>query len=385
MASLIITAVKCPIDKYLIKCPYSMTPTGITIHNTANDASAMNEISYMLSNNNHVSYHYAVDDTRAVQGISLNRNAWHAGDGANGTGNRKTIGIEICYSKSGGLKYDKAFDNTLTLVAQLMKQYKFKSSQIYYHKNWSGKNCPHRTLANGITIDEFRKLAQNRYNKMYNKPKLESYKGYVTVIYTGKEGLALHNKASWDDNTISGRAKEGKVLAIVGKIKVDGTYMYKLDDGQYVTSATKYVKYSEKKPATVKTYKLVVSCKIYSSSNDAKNKKNSKGKYSAGTYYIYKEANGMINISKTKGAVGSWINPSENVLSSTSTSTSKTSTIKVGDKVGVKQGAKDYNGNAAGGVKRGVVCYKVDELKGNRAVLDKNGICTPFHVDNLFK
>lgn len=65
--------------------------------------------------------------------------------------------------------------------------------------------------------------------------------------------------------------------------------------------------------------------------------------------------------------------------------TPATSAIKVGDWVGVKVGAKDYNGNNAGGVVRGKVWYTVDELKGDRAVLDIPGICTPFHVRDLFK
>ena len=39
-----ITNVKCPESKYPIKCPYEMTPEYITVHNTANDASAMAEI-----------------------------------------------------------------------------------------------------------------------------------------------------------------------------------------------------------------------------------------------------------------------------------------------------------------------------------------------------
>ena len=56
----------CPQSKYSIKSPYTMTPTYITIHNTANDASARNEISYMNSNNNQVSFHVAVDDQMAV-------------------------------------------------------------------------------------------------------------------------------------------------------------------------------------------------------------------------------------------------------------------------------------------------------------------------------
>ena len=41
-----------PQSKYNIKCPYEMIPTRIVVHNTANDASARNEISYMTNNNN---------------------------------------------------------------------------------------------------------------------------------------------------------------------------------------------------------------------------------------------------------------------------------------------------------------------------------------------
>ena len=243
--SLTITKVTCPSDKISVKCPYTMTPTGITIHNTANDASAMSEISYMLSNNNQVSYHYAVDDTRAVQGIDLNRNAWHAGDGANGTGNRKTIAIEICYSKSGGDKYNKAVQNAYILVAMLMKQYGFKTTQIYYHQSWSGKYCPHRLLNSGVTLAKYRTNAQNTYDDLY-VPKVatgvEAYSGYIQVIY---DGLSYRNKPSWEDSAIAGTVKKGTILTVIGRIKVDGVYMYQTKAGWYITSATQYVKYSK--------------------------------------------------------------------------------------------------------------------------------------------
>ena len=72
-----------PASKYNIKCPYLMTPEFIVVHNTANDASARNEVAYMISNNNQVSFHYAVDNKEIVQGIPENRNAWHAGVGTN--------------------------------------------------------------------------------------------------------------------------------------------------------------------------------------------------------------------------------------------------------------------------------------------------------------
>lgn len=76
-----ITNVVCPTSKYPTKCPYEMTPEGICVHNTANNASAMAEVSYMLGNNNKTSFHVAVDNYRVVTAIPFNRNAYHAGDG----------------------------------------------------------------------------------------------------------------------------------------------------------------------------------------------------------------------------------------------------------------------------------------------------------------
>lgn len=136
-------------SKYSIKCPYSMTPSYITIHNTANDASANNEISYMRTNADQTSFHFAIDDKEVVQGLPLNRNGWHAGDGQNGTGNRNTIGIEICYSLSGGSRFTEAEQNAAKFTAQLLKERGWDISRVKKHQDWSGKYCPHRTLDMG--------------------------------------------------------------------------------------------------------------------------------------------------------------------------------------------------------------------------------------------
>ena len=134
--------------KYGIKCPYEMTPEFIVIHNTANDASARNEISYMRRNDKQVSFHYAIDDKEIVQGILENRNAWHAGD-SNGEGNRKGIAIEICYSKSGGTKFINAEKRTAKFVAEKLKEYGWGIDRVKKHQDFSGKYCPHRTLDMG--------------------------------------------------------------------------------------------------------------------------------------------------------------------------------------------------------------------------------------------
>lgn len=132
--------------KWGIKCPYKMEPKFVVIHNTANDAPAENEIAYMRRNDNEVSFHYAVDDKEVVQGILEDRNAWHAGDGSKGEGNRYGIAIEICYSKSGGEKFEKAEKNAAELAAEIMKHYGWGIDRLKKHQDFDDKNCPHRTL-----------------------------------------------------------------------------------------------------------------------------------------------------------------------------------------------------------------------------------------------
>ncbi|WEZ02578.1 N-acetylmuramoyl-L-alanine amidase [Bacillus subtilis] len=135
--------------KYSLKCPNYMDAEYITIHNTANDASAANEISYMIGNTSSTSFHFAVDDKEVRQGIPTNRNAWHTGDGTNGTGNRKSIGVEICYSKSGGPKYKAAEKLAIKFVAQLLKERGWGIDRVRKHQDWNGKYCPHRILSEG--------------------------------------------------------------------------------------------------------------------------------------------------------------------------------------------------------------------------------------------
>lgn len=59
-----------------------------------------------------------------------------------------------------------------------------------------------------------------------------------------------------------------------------------------------------------------------------------------------------------------------------------TSTIKVGSRIKIKQGARSYDGvKLANFVYKST--YRVDQIKGNRALIDKNGICTPVNVKDL--
>ena len=175
-----IRKVDCPAYKISIKCPYAMTPTRIVIHNTANDASAANEIAYMLSNNKETSFHFAVDDKEIVQGIELNRNAWHAPDG-NGKGNREGIAIEICYSKSGGERWLKALENAAELTAKLLKDYGWGIDRVTKHADYTDKHCPHRIL-DEYGWDNFLNLIKSKMGEPV-KPTPAPQPTKIDVIY----------------------------------------------------------------------------------------------------------------------------------------------------------------------------------------------------------
>lgn len=141
-----ITNVVCPEIKYAIKCPDITDKDGVCVHNTYNDASAMSEISYMLGRPDKVSFHAAVDDYRIVTGLPFNRSCFAAGDGRYGKGNAHMINIEICYSKSGGEKFDAAEDLAAAYIAYLLKQYGWGIDRVHKHQDFANKYCPHRTL-----------------------------------------------------------------------------------------------------------------------------------------------------------------------------------------------------------------------------------------------
>lgn len=185
-----------PKSKYSLKCPYAMDPEFIVIHNTANDASAAAEIKYMRDNSSSSSFHFAVDDAEVRQAIPLDRNAWHAGDGANGKGNRKGIAIEICYSyckklvngkwiadeekwlKNYKEKLLKAEENAARFTAELLKERGWGIDRVKKHQDFSGKYCPHRTLD----------LGWNRFLKKvegYMNPELISANDIVWELKNG--------------------------------------------------------------------------------------------------------------------------------------------------------------------------------------------------------
>lgn len=133
---------------------YKLDPEYITIHDTANTqlgADAKAHAAYLKGDaaaNAPVSWHFTVGNG-IYQHLPLNENGWHAGDGTNGPGNRKSIGIEICEHRNGNRAKDEA--DAAWLTAKLLRDFKLPLSAVVQHHHWTGKNCPRvlRARVNG--------------------------------------------------------------------------------------------------------------------------------------------------------------------------------------------------------------------------------------------
>ena len=148
---------------------HPMSPKYITIHDTGNaskGAGAKNHAIYAGRGVNEVGYHFVVDDKNIYQLLPLTENAWHAGDGGSGTGNRQSIAIEICENPESNRT--TAEKNAQQLAAYLMKKYGIPTSNIKQHHDWNGKNCPHIIRARKNGWNDFIAAIKKEYEALVN-------------------------------------------------------------------------------------------------------------------------------------------------------------------------------------------------------------------------
>ena len=121
----------------------NIIPSKIVFHNTANTASAENEIKWLNSKDNtsSTSFHFAVDDKGVYQAIPTTKASYHAGDFQI---NNQSIGIEIAKSMLGDENQkDSGIKNATILISLLMNYYNIDIENVITHKDASGKHCPH--------------------------------------------------------------------------------------------------------------------------------------------------------------------------------------------------------------------------------------------------
>ena len=206
-------------SKYKIKCPYVTDKIGITVHNTANSAPAVNEIKYMINNNNQVSYHVAVDENEVIECIPFDRNTWNSGDGR-GKGNMNTISIEICRSTSADESlYDRAEENAIEYIAKLLKERGWGVDRVYKHQDWNKKYCPHKILDRG-EWELFKSKIQNKLNGITNTTQ------QTNTNNEGEDEVRVYRNGStpepvYADNTFTNKIGELDPREVVKGISIE--------------------------------------------------------------------------------------------------------------------------------------------------------------------
>uniref|UniRef100_UPI003FA52EDB peptidoglycan recognition protein family protein n=1 Tax=Lysinibacillus sp. 54212 TaxID=3119829 RepID=UPI003FA52EDB len=93
---------------------------------------------------------------------------------------------EICYSKSGGERYEKAEENAVQYIAKLLYQHGWGIDRVKKHQDWSGKYCPHRILSEG-RWESFKQRVQVSLNNLKNPVKKEEPKVTQLLNETGRK------------------------------------------------------------------------------------------------------------------------------------------------------------------------------------------------------
>ena len=125
----------------------ALDPQYITIHETANPDAGADAVmhgtwllSLAASGAGEPSWHYTVDDHQIVRHLPETLAGWHAGDGAGGTGNMQSIGIELCVNRDGDTQQTR--DNAAWLARDIMRRHDIPVARVVQHNHWSGKDCP---------------------------------------------------------------------------------------------------------------------------------------------------------------------------------------------------------------------------------------------------
>ena len=179
-----------------------ISPRFITVHDTANRAKGADAKAHARYLNNgaggrDVSWHFTVDDHLIIQHLPLNEMGWHAGSG---TGNRESIGIEICENEDGDRS--KAEANAIELIRHLIEELGISPDHVVPHQHWTGKYCPRNILPRW---DDFMDRVREGAKEPTKKPDPDGYPGYL--IKRGSRGEVVK-----------------KIQRRLGRLVVDGIF-----------------------------------------------------------------------------------------------------------------------------------------------------------------
>ena len=227
------------------------TPVYIVIHNTDNYAKGANAKAHAKAqhdgNFKGYSAHVFVDDTEAYQALPYDRGAWHVGVNYGGrlfgtVNNRNAVGIEMCVQE--GYNYEKAFQNTVQVCKQIMKQLGIPSDRVVQHYDVCAKNCPSAIRAKGdwnrfkqligaktttATVDKY---YRTRKSWADSKSQIGAYKSLENAKKEWKEGYTIYD---WNGKVVY-PVEKTSAITLTKEIKVQLPVIKKGSSGAAVSS-----------------------------------------------------------------------------------------------------------------------------------------------------
>lgn len=234
-------------------------PRCIVVHNTDNFAAGANARAHAKAqhdgNFQNMSAHYYVDDgNTAYQAAPHSRGCWHVGVNYGGTnlfgryGNRSSIGVEMCVQK--GYNYEKAFQNTVAVVKEIMRETGIPASRVYRHYDICSKHCPSQIMNKG-DWERFKKAISSSSSS--SAPKQPEKKAYEPGIYKVNTNLNIREKPDADSRCVGTITDRGSYT--VTEIQ-NGSWGRLLSGAGWINCHTTYCTYGgptpkeDKKPAT---------------------------------------------------------------------------------------------------------------------------------------
>lgn len=199
----------------------TLKPSFLTIHSTGNpNAPAENERKWLdnPSNDRDASWHLVIDEKTCIEAIPLNEVAWHAG-----SGNTKSISLEIC--ESGDRK--KTLDRASELTAAILLHYGWTIDKLKRHYDWTEKSCPSILMANNW--EGWKQFKKDVERKMKDKPTFKYVDFNHGVVTTDDLNIRKTPDTRYEP---IGKLNKGDTVTIVGS-KGD---WYQIKEG-YVSKA----------------------------------------------------------------------------------------------------------------------------------------------------
>lgn len=306
-------------------------------------SSAKNNADYFYNTFRGASAHYFVDENEIWQVVEDNDASWAVGDDSyvhRECRNSNSISIEMCCKKKNGKWYieEETIKNAIELGQYLIGKYGFDRKHVLRHYDVTGKICPEPMVRDeskwtNLLDRLFGKTTSSNTNKTES---ISDVKDYTIKVTT--DVLNVRKKAGTNNKIIS-EVTKGQTYTITKETKVNGVSWGKLKEKEGWICLDYTEKVTIKKPTTSSVYK-----KMKVNTKEGLNVRSTPGGTKVGALVngtevtVIEEQGEWSKIGDKKWVCNRYLK----AVSTTSSTSNSTISVKVGSKVKLKTSAEKY-------------------------------------------